>query len=175
MKLTSRHIPLLAATMVAGLLVGAGLQNCRGTQQKPSEPEVVHDTIAIREEVIREKTVVRSVTEYDTAIVFLHDTIRDTIVIQIPIEQKEYRDTVSADSMRVRLHILFHGYHAGIDHVGLSYDARPIIRTEVRKKGWGQFVGIGIGAGYGACVQSGIVYAGPQVGLNVVYGFGYHF
>ena len=123
----------------------------------------------------REKTVVRSVTEYDTAIVFLHDTIRDTIVIQIPIEQKEYRDTVSADSMRVRLHILFHGYHAGIDHVGLSYDARPIIRTEVRKKGWGQFVGIGIGAGYGACVQSGIVYAGPQVGLNVVYGFGYHF
>ena len=175
MVLTRQHIPLLVATMVAGLLVGAGVRSCKGAQPEPSKPEVIHDTVTIEKEAIEDNTAVRSVEPYDTAVVLIHDTVQDTIYIEIPIEHKQYRDTINADSARIRLNILFHGYRAGIDHIGVSYDIRPVTRTEIRKKGWGQFVGVGIGAGYGVSAHGGNVYASPQVGINIVYGFGYHF
>jgi hypothetical protein len=44
----------------------------------------------------------------------------------------------------------------------------------VKKKGWGQFIGVGIGAGYGASVVGQTVYAAPEIGLHVTYGWGYH-
>lgn len=171
MVLTRQHIPLLVATMVAGLLVGAGLRNCKGTQPETSKPEVIHDTVCIYDTVrIAAKTRLICTTHTDTLIV--RDT--DTIQVSLPLEHKEYRDTINADSARIRLNILFHGYRAGIDHIGVSYDIRPVTRTEIRKKGWGQFVGVGIGAGYGVSAHGGNVYASPQVGISVVYGFGYH-
>lgn len=174
MVLTRQHIPLLVATTVVGLLVGAGVRSCKGTQPEPSKPEIVHDTITVTEEDIKEKTSVRSVWKYDTAVIFLRDTIHDTVRVQIPIENKVYNDTLCIDSARVRLNILFHGYRAEIDRINLGADIRPTIRREIKRNGWGQFIGLGIGLGYGASVVNGSVYAAPEVGVHVTYGWGYH-
>ena len=174
MQLSLRHIALLVVTMAGGVLVGAGLRNCKGTQQPTLEPVVIHDTVTIHEDVIKEKITVRSVVEYDTAVIYLRDTIRDTVRVQIPIEHKVYNDTLCIDSARVRLNILFHGYKAEIDQISMGADIRPVIRREIKRNGWGQFIGLGIGLGYGASVVNGSVYAAPEVGVHVTYGWGYH-
>ena len=66
------------------------------------------------------------------------------------------------------------GWHAQIDGIDLKsqYTIQP--RTIEKKKGWGQFIGVGIGVGYGASVVGGRVYAAPEVGVHVTYGWGYH-
>lgn len=92
----------------------------------------------------------------------------------VPITQYEYRDTFTTDSSRIELGVRFSGWHAQIDGIDLKsqYTIQP--RTIEKKKGWGQFLGLGIGLGYGAAVVNGSVYAGPEVGVHVTYGWGYH-
>ena len=74
---------------------------------------------------------------------------------------------------------MFSGWHTQIDGIDLKsqYTIQP--RTIVKKKGWGQFIGIGIGVGYGASfVGNGsgatIVHAAPEIGVHITYGWGYH-
>ena len=46
--------------------------------------------------------------------------------------------------------------------------------TKHKKQGWGQFVGIGAGVGYGLSLGQ-TPHFEPYVGVNIVYGVGFHF
>lgn len=175
MKTTTFNIIEIAVWFAAGCLLGAGLYKW-GVKVNlgDEEPKTIHDTVTIQDTVrIMEKTAVRSVTLYDTTVVFFRDTVRDTIRVQIPIEEKVYQDTIETDSATVRLGVYYHGYRAGIDRVDVQTDVRPATNTIVKKRGWGQFIGVGVGVGYGASVVGGRVVVGPEIGLHVTYGLGY--
>ena len=171
MTLTKGDIALSVVCVLAGILLGAGFRSCSQTKQPQVEPIVIHDTVCLYDTVrIAAKTRLICTTRTDTLIV--RDT--DTIQVSLPLEHKEYRDTFTTDSSRIELGVRFSGWHAQIDGIDLKsqYTIQP--RTIEKKKGWGQFLGLGIGLGYGAAVVNGSVYTGPEVGVHVTYGWGYH-
>ena len=180
MKLSLAHIAFAVACIIAGVLLGAGFRSCSS-----SEPQIVvtekHDTVTIRDTLrIREHTKPREIVRIDTIWLSL-DTLLDTpldtsslIAAEIPITQNEYRDTIANDSSRAEIKVLFSGYNARIDEIGINYHTRTQTRVDRKKNGWGQFVGVGVGVGYGASVVGSTVYAAPEIGIHITYGWGYH-
>ena len=126
-------------------------------------------------EVLRHDTIWLPYTTSKTTSSTTKDTTsNDADFALVPIMQYEYRDTFVTDTSRIELGIRYEGYRAKIDGIDIKsqYTIQP--RTIVKKKGWGQFIGIGIGVGYGASVVGQTVYAAPEIGLHVTYGWGYH-
>jgi hypothetical protein len=171
-----------AACVVAGIIIGAGFRSC--AKQEPQTVEVEkHDTIIIRDTLrINEHTKLRTIVRVDTIWISkptdfgeVKDTTNtDADYALVPITQSEYRDTIANDSSRAEIKVLFSGYNACIDEIGINYHTRTKTRVERKKNGWGQFVGIGVGVGYGASVVGQRIYAAPEIGLHITYGWGYH-
>lgn len=182
MELNRGHIIFGAVCLVAGIVLGAGFRSCSSKPAEPAlRPEVIHDTVCIHDTMrIAAKTTTRYITRTDTVvktITVLGDTV--TVPVEMPLEHKQYRDTFTTDSSRIELGVRFSGWHAQIDGIDLKsqYTIQP--RTIEKKKGWGQFIGVGIGVGYGASfVGNGsgvtIVHAAPEIGVHITYGWGYH-
>lgn len=171
MELNKGHIIFGAVCLVAGIVLGAGFRSCSQTKQPQVEPIVIHDTVCLYDTVrIAAKTRLICTTRTDTLIV--RDT--DTIQVSLPLEHKEYRDTFQTDTSRIELGIRYEGYKAKIDGIDLQYRFESQPRIIEKKKGWGQFVGIGIGVGYGASVVGQTVYVAPEIGVHITYGWGYH-
>ena len=139
------------------------------------KPIIQHDTI-IRDSIqIQEKVKWKYRTKYDTTLLVFRDTVHDTVLIEIPIDHYQYRDTGSTDSTKYTLGINNSGFKPTLDSVWFNYSYTPQTIVKTKRNGWGQFVGVGIGVGANATVVGNTVYAGPGVSLNIVYGFGYHF
>lgn len=173
-------VPLLAG-MIFGLVLACIGKGCKPSS--PAKPIVLTDTIRVHDTLrIKEHTKPREVVRIDT--IWLqkettNSTTKDTTkgaadFALVPITQSEYRDTFATDSTRAEVAVLFSGYNARIDSIGINCQATIQPRVERKKSGFGQFVGIGVGAGYGASIVGTQVYAAPQVGISIVYGFGYH-
>lgn len=176
----SAHIGIGAVCLLAGIVLSFFFKGCKPSS--PAKPIVLTDTIRVHDTLrIKEHTKPLYVIKWDT--LFLEkpasqDIAKDSLCdgyVTIPITQSEYRDTFATDSTRAEVAVLFSGYNARIDSIGINYQATIQPRVERKKKGFGQFVGIGVGAGYGASIVGTQVYAAPQVGISIVYGFGYHF
>lgn len=200
MELNKGHIALTVVCFIAGAIIGAGLRSCSvkpgSTPPEQVPPVVIHDNILLEDSshlashtkpkgVVRHDTVwLTKPTEIgevknDTTIKTTNDTTNDTTSSDadfalVPITQHEYRDTFQTDSSRIELGVRFSGYDAKIENVDLQYCFNVQPRTIVKKKGWGQFIGVGIGFGYGASVVGQKVYAAPEVGVHITYGWGYH-
>lgn len=177
-----RYIVPLVAGMIFGLVLACIGKGCSNSEKpKECDPIVLHDTIRVHDTLrIKEHTKPLYVIKWDTLYLekpASQDIARDSLCdgyVTIPITQSEYRDTFATDSTRAEVAVLFSGYNARIDSIGINYQATIQPRVERKKKGFGQFVGIGVGAGYGASIVGTQVYAAPQVGISIVYGFGYH-
>lgn len=176
-----------AVCFVAGIVLGAGFRSCSSKPAEPVlRPEVIHDTVTVHDTLrIKEHTKPKEVLRHDTiwlpyttskttSSTTKDTTSNDADFALVPIMQYEYRDTFVTDTSRIELGIRYEGYRAKIDGIDIKsqYTIQP--RTIVKKKGWGQFIGIGIGVGYGASVVGQTVYAAPEIGLHVTYGWGYH-
>lgn len=134
---------------------------------------VIRDTVVLRN--TETKTVVRYVSHTDTAVFVYRDTVRDTVYISLPITHNTYKDTVRGDSAEVRLSVDYHGWRAGIDSVRVSYEMHPLTIVKEKRRGFGQFVGVGLGVGAGIGMHGAHPIATPVVGVHFVYGFGYRF
>lgn len=187
MVLNKTHITLASACFIVGALIGAGLRGCTIKDPKTPDPIILHDTIEVSNptdiaEHTKPKYVIRRDTLWlpkpetpcDSADSVCDGRVTDSIPVDIPITCYEYRDTFKTDSSRIELGVQFSGYDARIDNVDLQYRFNIQPRTIVKKKGWGQFIGIGLGIGYGASVVGQTVYAAPEVGVHITYGWGYH-
>lgn len=193
-----------AVCMIAGIVIGYIFKGCSGSKvPEDKQPIVMHDTIAVRDTLrIAQHTKPLCVIEWDTLYLekpanpdiardslcdgyvtgvlkeTTNSTTKDTTnkdadFVLVPITQSEYRDTFATDSTRAEVAVLFRGYNARIDSIGINYQATIQPRVERKKNGWGKFVGIGVGAGYGVAFGSPII-AAPEIGIHIVYGFGYH-
>ena len=174
MKLNKSHISIGAVCLLAGIVLGAGFRSCSSKPAEPAlRPEVIHDTVTIHDTAyIAKKTKPKEIVRHDT--LWLPLDTSSLIPVDLPITQSEYRDTFTTDSSRIELGVRISGWHAQIDGIDLKsqYTIQP--RTIEKKKGWGQFIGVGIGVGYGASVVGQTVYAAPEIGMHITYGWGYH-
>lgn len=141
------------------------------------EPIVVHDTIVRDSVQIQEKVKWKYTTKYDTVVYIQHDTITDTVYIQIPISHYQYRDTISTDSAGYSLGINYSGYKATLDTVWVNHWYTPKTIVKTKRNGWGQFVGIVVQIGYGVGINpiQQTFHSMPTISVGVSYGFGYHF
>lgn len=175
MQLTKSHIAILLSALIAGIIIGASFKSCgRSSSPSPSpDPIQIHDTISLTDTIMQEKVKILYRTKADTFVVCQHDSIHDTIWMDIPIDHKLYADRIKADSGSFDVAIRYSGYRASLDSVGIAYHAEVKQAVIAKKRGWGQFIGIGIGAGYGGSMIDQRIYASPYVGVHVTYGFGY--
>lgn len=193
MVLNKTYIAFAAACFIVGALIGAGLRGCAIKTPKAPDPIIIRDTIEVDNPAdIAEHTKPKYVIKHDTLWLpkpvstcdstdsLCDGRVTDSIPVDIPITCYEYRDTFKTDSSRIELGVQFSGYDARIDNVDLQYQFNIQSRTIVKKKGWGQFFGIGVGAGYGVSFVGNphgsgtVVNAAPEIGVHIVYGWGYH-
>ena len=133
----------------------------------------IKDTIVIDKEIIKYKEKLKYITNYDTIIKL--DTIKDSVLVYIPIEHKQYKDTFITDTSKTYLSIDYSGYKASIDNISFysNYNIKPIEKNKT--KGFGQFIGLSINVGYGI----GLNYNdksfnnSPYIGIGISYGWGY--
>lgn len=118
---------------------------------------VIHDTITREMPVFITNTRVR--TEY----VPVRDTLRlhDTLFVPITIEKRVYKDSLYRAEIS--------GYKPSLDKIEIYQQTRTITKVEQvlvkDKKRWG----LGIQAGYGVGIHSGVVYTTPYIGVGVSY------
>ena len=193
MELNKLHIAFAATCFIAGAIIGAGLRSCTAKTPEAPDPIIIRDTIKANDPAdIADHTKPKYVIKHDTLWLpkpeapcdstdsLCNGRVTDSIPVEIPIMCYEYRDTFQTDSSRIELGVQFSGYDAKIDSVDLQYQFNIPPRTIVKKKGWGQFFGIGVGAGYGVSFVGNpygsgtVVNAAPEIGVHIVYGWGYH-
>lgn len=193
MVLNKTHIAFAVACFIVGALIGAGLRSCAVKTPEAPDPIIIRDTIKANDPAaIADHTKPKYILKHDTLWLPKPETpcdstdsvcdgrVTDSIPVDIPIMCYEYRDTFQTDSSRIELGLEFSGYNAKIENIDLQYRFNIQPRTIVKKKGWGQFIGIGVGVGYGASFVGNpssvgaTIYAAPEIGVHLVYGWGYH-
>lgn len=116
----------------------------------------VTDTVIIREPVVRESLVIRTETRFmrlaDTLCVVFRDTVRDSILVEVPIEQKVYGDSDYTAWVS--------GYLPKLDSIQV-YRGETVIRP--RSSRWA----IGVQAGYGITTRG----FAPYAGVGIAYKF----
>ena len=171
LKKTYKYIIALVVGFTIGILIN--LPSC----QKQPEPEIikvpVHDTITIQKDSIVYKTKIVDTYRIDT---FYITKDGDSVqVVDIPITNSVYKDTIKSDSTSTEIEVNFHGFNAGIDSISLVHNynyEKEIIVKPPKKVGLIWFVGPGVGYGVHGSVNTGTFGHGPEIGLVVGLGFG---
>ena len=121
------------------------------------------DTLVIRDTIVQEKPVYRTISQVRTEYVPVCDTIRiqDTLFVPVPIETKVYEDSLYRAEVS--------GYRASLDRLEIYQQERIITQTipvQVKeRKRWG----IGVQAGYGVSTPNGKPVLSPYIGIGVSY------
>lgn len=121
------------------------------------------DTLVVRDTIVQEKPVYRTISQVRTEYVPVSDTIRiqDTLFVPVPIETKVYEDSLYRAEVS--------GYRASLDRLEIYQQERIITQTipvQVKeRKRWG----IGVQAGYGVSTPNGKPVLSPYIGIGVSY------
>ena len=165
------------------LILSIGLNIYLGISLKNSQIEIVHETVYVKDTVVRDsiqiQEKVRTVfkTQFDTAIILKRDTIQDTLYVELPIEHKQYKETINKDSIIYDVQIDYSGFHPSLDRIEVGSNfVRQEIKVE-KDKPWRFGVMIGPYIGYGGQINptTKVVTAGPEIGIGIQVGWGYTF
>lgn len=121
------------------------------------------DTLVVRDTIVQEKPVYRTISQVRTEYVSVRDTIRvcDTLVVPVPIETKVYEDSLYRAEVS--------GYRASLDRLEIYQQERIVKQIETiyvkERKRWG----IGVQAGYGIGIANGMPYLSPYIGIGISY------
>ena len=166
MNWIKKHAPLLVSIIINIALLIILLQP--KPQSIVTQVEYINttDTVLVEKERIVEHTVVKWKEIIDTCYIWR----QDTVPVEVPIEYKEYRDTIVNDSSSAELLVKYHGFLSDIDSINLNYhysQQKTTIYTPPKKYGLDIVVGPFVGYGH--------TPKGPQpaVGVCVSIGFGY--
>lgn len=146
------------AGFIAGVVVcGIITWMCpHGRTEADTERDTVFDTLTFIQPIARDSTVVRYVTRRASVArdtVFAPDTnvvSRDTVSVELPIVQKEYRDSTYTAWVS--------GYEARLDSIRVMTPTVTV--TKWKKRRWG----VGVQAGYG----TGGAYIGVGISYNLI-------
>lgn len=174
MQIRLGNIKWYILTFLGGIMSSLILYFCIGRKTVVEEKVVyVRDTISIPYETIKYKERVKYVTQFDTIICVVRDSVMDTVRVELPIEHKQYRDTIKTDTTDIKVDIEYSGFKPQLDRVWIdySYTGKQLVKS--KKKGhFGQSVVVGVQVGYGVGINNPIKF-NPYVGVGITYGFGY--
>lgn len=151
--------------VVVGLVLAAAA-GVFGYQVGKANAPVVHDVTVdtvtvVRIDTIRvDRTVPFAVHVKDTITIHTVDTLLQPVTVQLPREEKEYRDSL--------YRAVVSGFRPSLDLIEVF--PRTVYQTvtvteAARKKRWG----IGITAGYGVGLQDKSVIVTPYIGIGLTY------
>ena len=156
-----------SASKICLLLAALLLAYCAGrntAQQRAISSAIQQvDTLVIHDTITREMPVYITNTRVRTEYVPVRDTLRlrDTLFVPITIEKRVYKDSLYRAEIS--------GYKPSLDKIEIYQQTRTITKVEQvlvkDKKRWG----LGIQAGYGVGIHSGVVYTTPYIGVGVSY------
>lgn len=156
---SASKICLLLAALLLAYCAG-----CNTAQQRAISSAIQQaDTLVIRDTITREMPVYVTNTRVRTEYVPVRDTLRlhDTLFVPITIEKRVYKDSLYRAEIS--------GYKPSLDKIEIYQQTRTITKVEQvlvkDKKRWG----LGIQAGYGVGIHSGVVYTTPYIGVGVSY------
>ena len=161
----NKAIAILGGIVILALMVGAFFFGRSTMKVEDVGTRIERDTIVVRD-TIREyyprevvKTIVR--TERVEVPIVRCDTIRDTMWVDLPIENREYKGE--------EYFAIVEGYNPMLKYIEVYPRTAYITTTETikQKKRWG--VSLGVQGGYGFTPKGWQPYAG--VGVS----FGYNF
>lgn len=145
-----------------------------------SAPEVIeivkNDTIVVTKNDTIFKERIKYVTTIDTAIIFQHDSIIDTIYVTLPDEHKEATFKKSQDSIDLEAKIQYHGYKAEIDSVEFAYQlhyTQEVPKPKQKKFGWCITFGPSLSYDITLDTQNKTWSNGPSAGVSIVIGPSY--
>lgn len=171
--MTNKQIIKYCISALVGFFLGilVNIPSCQKNQDIKVEYVKIHDTIVKTEYQIQEKTKIKYIDRIDT---FYVTTEGDSIELKdLPIEHKEYNDTILQDSVKATVNVLYSGYNAKIDSFNLyleSYNKNTVI-TKNKTKRFGWDVTIGPSIGYGVTFgPHGTYQNGFNFGINLVIG-----
>lgn len=145
--------------MLLGLIIN--MPSCKGPKVETVYIPV-HDTVTIDSIRIEQKTNIVYKTRIDT---FYITSKQDTVYLtNLPIEWKQYQDTIKTDSTSTEIKIDYHGFSSGIDNVSLSHHYYN--KTEIvpeKKKNVSPFIMAEIGPSMNPTFTN---YTGLTVGVG---------
>ena len=128
----------------------------------PNEMKVKVDTLFIYDTIFVEKPVIKKVETIDTLLLPIqtNDTLKlhDTVLIHLPIEQRQYSDP--------RYTAWVSGYRPKLDSIHIFQQTQYItkeVKVATKPKRWG----IGLQAGYGVSLHNGQVFPAPYIGVGL--------
>lgn len=159
-------IPYLVASFIIALALVA-LSGFIGYKVgKAQAPEIVTtDTVTVVkiDTVVQEKPVPYAVKMTDTLKVHTVDTLYQPVTVQLPFEEKEYRDSL--------YRAIVSGFKPSLDYIEVY--PKTVYKTvttyvEVQKK---QSWGLGLSGGYAAIVdvKDGRIATGPSISLGITW------
>lgn len=173
MTYLNKHKYFIASFIINIILYICLMSNCRGSEPTTKVEYIpVHDTVTVTQERIVEKTKVKYIDRIDTFYVYNGDTI---YVQDLPIEHKEYKDTISTDSTSTEINIKYSGFNANIEEVGLKhnyYEKKETVVLPPKKVTVVWFVGFSAGYGGHGNVNNGTFGHGPEAGIHAGIGIG---
>lgn len=148
--------PFLLGLLVAALMAVSFAGGRLSVTRRPhTPPEVQRDTLYIRDTITAKEPVYFVRSELDTVWIQALDTLRDTVLVALPREQVEWRDTLAT--------VWASGVAVEVDSVRHYTATRVVTVREVEKvkARWA----LGVQAGYGAG-KDGL---SPFVGVGVTW------
>ena len=144
----------------ASFLIG----ELRGGQRALENAEAVRDTMYtfMTDTIFQDRPVYVDRVQVRTEYIPVTDTIRirDTLVVEVPVEQLVYRDSLYRAWVS--------GYRPSLDSIQIFQQTKivEVTRTvQERPKHWG----VGLTAGYGLSFDGSAARASPQLSLGVTY------
>lgn len=152
---------LLALLVLVPASFLAGRCTAPATPPEPSSRDTV--VVCRTDTVFRERPVYYARRVTDTMVVAVHDTLRarDTLYMELPREQKEYRDTAYRAWVS--------GYHPALDSIRVYRDIRTVTIAERIEVAVPRRWSLGVTAGYGLAQADGHLQPAPFVGVGVSY------
>ena len=157
-------------TLVFGILLLFNIVNAVGyfvnehRNAHPSEMKVKVDTLFVYDTIFIEKPVIKKVETIDTLLLPVPTTdtlmLHDTVLIHLPIEQRQYSDP--------RYTAWVSGYRPQLDSIHIYQRTEYItkeIKTVTKPKRWG----IGLQAGYGVTISNNQIKPAPYIGVGLSY------
>ena len=151
-------IVLIVAGVASGWLMHRCSEELKGWGHGRVECDtvVVTDTIFVEKPIVKDSIIVKTVTRFprvaDTTCMVFRDTILDSVLVEVPIEQKVYGDSNYTAWVS--------GYLPNLDSIRV-YRRETVIRS--RSKRWT----IGVQAGYGITTRGFAPYAGVGVTYRI--------
>ena len=161
---------LKTITLVLGILLLFNIVNAIGyivnerRNAHPNEIKVKVDTLFVYDTIFVEKPVIKKVETIDTLLLPVPTTdtlmLHDTVLIHLPIEQRQYSDP--------RYTAWVSGYRPQLDSIQIYQQTQYItkeVKVATKPKRWG----IGLQAGYGVSFSNKQIKATPYIGIGISY------